>query len=172
MVANFIAGQVLTAGQLNDAAYPLFVYKPGNEGRTNTTTMTDDAHLFVTVNAYSTYLVEASIGTLANTTADGQLRWSYPSDALLDWGQHNLTPTATGIAGQGDWNYRRETGSSPFVLWWGGANSPFDALIKIGGLLRVGGTSGTFRLQWAQLVSDPGTSWVLQGSWLRLTKVV
>lgn len=164
----FIAGKALTAGQLNDT-YPLFAYKTADETVTNSTTLQADNHLFLPIAANTTYVLEASIGTLSPTAADGKLLWTYPSGCLLDWGQHNVTTTATSNHDQGDWNYRRNAGTQSTTLFWGGVGS--NVWVSIDGLLRVGNSSGTLQLWWAQLTANASATFVSQGSWLLLTKV-
>lgn len=161
----FAAGEKLTASKLNTELNPLFAYKNTNESVTNSTTLQDDNELFVSVAANTIYKVEASIGTLAPTAVDGKYNWGLPSGATFARGAHSLSSFATGISGNGDWGY-----TFSFDFTFGGAGG-LDSWIRIRGLLDTAASSGTFRFRWAQNVASASSAWVLQGSWLRLTKV-
>lgn len=148
----------------------LWVVKQADEAKTSVTTPADDSALTLTVPPNTNYRFAAELGTLASDSVDGQLRWVFPS-GRLDWGQINITTAATGGVPTStvDLNWRADASSPSTSLLWGGTNSPFYQPVRCRGVLAVGGTGGTFKLQWAQVLSSGLSSWILRGSEVRLT---
>ncbi|NJP42265.1 hypothetical protein [Actinacidiphila epipremni] len=161
------AGQRVTAGLLA-SMLPLSVVKTVDESRASTTAMATDGALKLTVEAGATYLMEGYVSysqnLAASSTSGIKLGWTAPAGSTLVWssdgtdGPTSLTGqdvTSNGLAG---------TRNLPSNLGTAMRAAPT-------GQLTVGGTGGTFGLQWAQIASNATATLVRAGSWLRLIRV-
>jgi hypothetical protein len=142
--------------------------KTADESITSSTTQQDDDTLFVSVVANSTYIVEMVLQVRSATGTTAGIAWQFvaPAGATLFGGAVGLTPGST-------------TNTTPRVdtIALGGPNghgsvgTSTNAAILADAVLIVGGTAGTFKLQWAQNVSNGTATTVKTGSYLRLRQV-
>jgi len=158
----FAAGDILHADDLN----PLFAYKTADESvnsGTTGTTLQDDDHLFLSVAANTRYLVECFFAWTSPVAADFKFTFTTPVGVAGMWTA--LNPTLASAV------------SAPYTgsLSWGSTGTfegfNLDMFARVNGILVVGGTAGTLRLQWAQNTANASNTTVRQYSWLRLIKV-
>lgn len=161
------AGQTVTAGLLA-SMLPLSVVKTTDESRSSNATMTTDNALTLAVAAGATYLLEAYVSysqnLAASSTSGIKLGWTAPSGSTLVWSSDG-TDGPTSLTGQDvTSNSLATTRSLPSNLGTSMRAAPTGSLV-------VGGTAGTFGLQWAQVSSSTTPLLVRAGSWIRLIRV-
>ena len=153
-----------------DSRYGLVLraYKTANESVTSSTTLQNDDHLVVTVEASAVYAVRGYIA--AGQTAyssDIKMAFSVPSGATFagvmigvesDTAATN-TPQGTLVG----------TSANDFPLSTGGGGNYRG--INITGILTTSATAGSFQYQWAQQTSSGTAVVVFAGSWLILEKL-
>lgn len=132
----------------------LFARKPTNETVANSNALQDDDDLGAPVAANSVYKVDAWIHWSSPTTPGIKFGWTAPAGSTLDWS--NYDPA--------DVNYTLAS----VMTRSGGV---VHRVLPLSGLLVVGGTAGTLRLQWAQNTANASSTVVYANSWLRLEKV-
>jgi hypothetical protein len=148
----------------------LTAYKPGNTGRSSTTTPSLDPDLQVSVAANAVYEVRCSIAyTSANANEGIQFDFQLPSGSM---GYTAVSQQGVAV-GFGTTVYMASTGNytagTPGSAVTNPSNSEYG--VQIMGTLVTGGTAGTFGLKWAQS-SPSGTSLnVLANSNLILTRI-
>lgn len=135
-------------------------------GITSSTTLADDGVLQLAVAANSVYVLQAMIVYTASAAGDIKLGWSGPSGATLTWTPCGLTTTTSASAGSV--RLPSKTISDTDIPGAVDVSTPVTALPT--GLLVVGATAGTFKLQWAQGTSDATATVVKAGSYLMLTR--
>lgn len=145
------------------------IVKPSNETLPlSTTTMQDDDHLFLPVEANATYLMDGDIIYSATATADLQVGWSGPSGAAMEW-----SSWAYSAAGSGSPAYegilKFESRNIGQTQAWGGTGAIIHAQPK--GCLSTSGTAGTLKFRWAQQTSEATGNIVYAKSWIRLQRV-
>lgn len=170
-IKDFIVGdpESVNATELN--RYLLqqqHVIKPSTESVTSSTTQQNDDHLFLSVTANTTYWVQAMIIYDGATGGDIKFRWTAPSGATMSWVDDGLDSAAA--TATDDVSRARQSISSEPVRAAVGAGSSVVAIPK--GVLVVGSTSGTFRLQWAQGASSSTATRVLASSILMMRRMV
>jgi hypothetical protein len=147
----------------------LFARKTASQSVTNSTTLQDDTHMQLSVTANSTYRLEGYlIFNGAASAANLKMGWSAPSGATLDWIGTGQNATATTTSGPVITN-SQTIASNTYQLGTIGTGTNMAALIK--GLLIVGGTGGTFKLQWAQATANATATTMVQNSHIELRRV-
>jgi hypothetical protein len=164
-VPTFTVGQVLTAALVNQWLASRAAVKGSNTSRSSTTTLADDPHLTLAVDANCIYVLELGLlydGATAGDLATGLTGPAGFSSSIILAG---LTPSA---AGNSDDVMSATTGAAANVGALG-AGTLAGALIK--GTVTTAGTAGNLTLQWAQ-VSSSGTATILHsGSWMTLDRI-
>jgi hypothetical protein len=158
------AGDVIRASDVTD----LFARKTATESVTSSTTLQDDDDLTVSVLANTVYTVQAMLRYDGATTGDMKYKFVVPSGASFLYA--NMIP-ATSITGSAGNTTNFAGFDDTQTLSVGAAGAGTTLAIAISGLLVVGGTAGTFKLQWAQQTSDATATRMFAGSFLRATKV-
>ena len=139
---------------------------------TSSTTLVDDTHLSVTVDASCIYEVTGLFVYSAHQDADIRIAWSGPSGVTYNWITHAQLQGTTGtIATGGVVLDRQSIGSAFFPLGGAAAENTTVMTGTLRGLLVVGGTGGTFKLQWAQYASNGTSSIMRAGSYIVLRRV-
>jgi hypothetical protein len=140
--------------------------KGSDESLISNTTLQDDNDLSVTVAANSVYELSYMIIYEAGTVGDIKFRWVGPASATLQFAANRLLVTAAGVNDD-------TVSSDPIntVVTAGGQGSGFTLAIEGKGLLRVAGTAGTFKLQWAQDTSSSGATIVKADSFMVLRRI-
>lgn len=152
MGKNFSTATSLSVGTTNFPLSYTTLTKTADQFVTNSTTLVNDNTLFATVDANSTYLVEANIKYNASTTGNIKIGWTGPSGATLEWTINGVDIAAAATSG----SINRLSGAIGTVLTAAGAGSNMWLLIR--GTLVVGATAGTLQLQFAQNALDAGVS--------------
>lgn len=155
---TFFAGQRLTAGLLREMQ-PTFVYKPADESRANTTTLTPDSHLVVPMKARVWYEVSGVIFYSAATGSD----LSLGPDPLFDSGLQVYYPPVSATATSGSVSYIREDA----VFFLGGIGTSSVVAVSYRGLVHSA-TDYQFTWRWAQVVAGATATTVHAGSYIRL----
>lgn len=132
--------------------------KTADETVNNSTTLQDDDHLAVSLEASSTYAVDAFLDIDASATAVGvtfKAGLSVPSGATVSWG----ILANSNSAGNGE--SLDEVGGAGGQRSHGGLR----------GYVITSDTAGDLQLQWAQEVAEASDLTLKSGSWLRVEKI-
>ncbi|MEV4059735.1 hypothetical protein [Nonomuraea dietziae] len=169
-IKDWIDGDRPPASDLN--RYPLqqvHVIKAADESVGTSTTMQDDDHLFAAVEAGTDYWLQAYLIYEGEIGADLKIGWSAPSGTTFNWMSDSLGSGTTDTACRGAVSRSLQLLTSqpgPGTL---GAGILAISLPR--GVVQVGGTSGTLRFRWAQLVNTVTPTIVKAGSMLRLRRL-
>ncbi|QNR51975.1 tailspike protein [Streptomyces phage phiRKBJ001] len=143
-VKTFSSGINVTAGLGSDR----YARKTANTSRSSTTSVSNDPHLFVSVEANATYSVICQLAWRPSGSGGFRFDFSGPSGAEMIF-------------------IDNDSGSSLAI----GDDLTFNVTVgaTIGGTLVTAGTSGTLNLRWAQRVSDAANTILNEHSsiWLR-----
>jgi len=126
------------------------VVKPTTTSRANTTVLEDDPDIKFTAAINKLYLVQLFLIMKSGAAGDLKYGWKLPSGATIkyipaDWGtQTNSIPATTNPKLQSGNNDERMQ-----TTWY---------------LITVGGTGGEIPMEWAQQVSDAGTTEIRAGT--------
>lgn len=162
-----LAGQTPTAADLNALNAITAVRKTADQAVASSTTLIDDAHLFLNVVSNATYYVLPYIIFAADTAGDMKVGWSAPAGAALDWnigGPDSVQNTPTGIPYNA---YNNLAGADTA----GGIGAASFLVIRPSGILVTSSTSGTFRFRWAQGTSSVNGTTVKAGSTITLLRL-
>lgn len=139
------------------------VVKPSDESVVSSTTFQDDNHLFAPVDANTDYWIWCILfytGAAEPVDGDLKIKWDAPSGSTLDWMSDGLGSATTNSVNILSRNHQT-LANTPSPGTTGG-----DTVSPIKGLLRVGGSAGTFKLTWAQLASTATPTSIYEGSTL------
>lgn len=169
--AHGASGNVMTSnGTVWTSAAPgatiLTAVKTADQTVVNSSTLQNDNHLTVTVEANTNYILEAVLLLQVQSVGSFQAQFSAPSGATL--GAQEIRNTSGGSVFSSG-NYISQLGSifeSGAVTYTAGTS-----YFRVEGTLFVSSTAGTFNLQWAQSVSNATGTILKKGSYLKLTKV-
>lgn len=162
----FATGDVPSAAQFNDWLVNIkHARKLVNETISSLTVVQDDNDLFVTVASNASYEVKCGLFIASQTTTDFKFGFATPAGASFDYMVAGVDVGSTAYVG--DTFYPWSSGSSSGLAGMGANTAPG----LIDGILVVGGTSGSFRVQWAQNVSGASGTTVLANSWMTLRRV-
>lgn len=160
-MGDFLALQELTADELN-AHLGLFARKATDETVNNSATLQNDDHLLVSVVAGDIYELTARLVISSGTTPDFKFGWTFPSGLTMSYDIfEGETSTAADI-------FRGPFVQTDVPVIPGiGSNQP----VRVSGLVVVGSTAGSLRLQWAQNTANASDTIVRANSYLILRKV-
>jgi hypothetical protein len=173
-------GNVTAAGNLTVSGVGNTVTKrrTSNATKTSTVTLATDTQITFTVDANAVYTLDGLL--LYSGPGDFQMGWTYPSGTAGTWqGLGNGTTVVSGTGGGGtqqdissSWGYgtRTETTDLADPRTYGGISTNGYG-VHVRATIRVGGTGGTFALQWAQGASNATATTLYTDSHLRLEKV-
>lgn len=174
-IKDWLAGENPSASDLNRYfMQQAHVIKSNDTTVTSSTTMADDPHLFIPVQAGTDYWMQMIIIYNASSAADIKIGFSAPSGSTLDWVSDSLSGSIAAGSGAVDVISRTAQGltNTPSP---GGAEQPagtrVDAVSVPKGLLRVGASSGTFRFRWAQGTAGSPGSIIRAGSVLMIRRL-
>ena len=162
----FNPGDVLAAADVNEQLVNTkYAIKPADTSRASTTTLANDPDLTVSVDANKTYYVQVTIiYTAVSGSGDLKFAWTVPAGTVFSGTVMNDATTVNMGAYQAGGTLISQTQS--FV--GGGASILASAF---SGVLAIGGSSGSFTLQWAQQTSNVTATVVKQGSHMFLRRV-
>jgi hypothetical protein len=165
---NFTVGGNLTVTGIGKT---LFARKSADTSRINTTTMSDDPHLTVTVAASATYLIYAYLAYQAGTTGDINVAFTQPTGAAGSWQGTGLGRGVTASVGTDGFTVRMNTNDIGTTQPRSYGGDTTNQAIQIMGIVRTS-SSGTFAVQWSQAAVDSGTATILRtDSWMQLVRV-
>lgn len=162
----FATNDVPTAAQFNDWLVNVnFARKSADTARTSTTTLTNDPHLSVAVQANAVYVVTCNLKYDGAAAGDLKVGWTVPSSASLDWTLVGLGAAAAAYTDDQVGGF--QTLSTPTI--GAIAAGTFAGLLMVG-LLVTSVTAGSLVLQWAQGTSSGTATTVFANSFLSLDK--
>lgn len=167
-----VAGNVSVGGNLTVTGIgsQLYAVKSSNTTVTSNTTLQNDPHLlFNSLPINTSWIVDGYFIYGADPAADVRLGFTGPTGATFDWNVTGIdsTQTSTSAPMIAD---NQAIGTSAFGLA-GITNNTKQMMGKLHGLLKMGGTSGTFQFAWAQNTTSATGSIFYANSWIRLTRV-
>lgn len=150
-IPTWVAGQVLTASDVNSWFVPVAAVKPGDTSRTSTTALAADPDLVVAVAASQSYRVWCYLNYEGAAVGTGDLKWSFTVPAGATMRYQSISVNTAGTL-------------SPLLIGptWNGAsvnsagtNSPGNPMsVTMHATLVVAGTAGNVTLTWAQNTSS------------------
>lgn len=167
------AGQRITAGLLT-SMLPIEVVKQAHTDRTNTTVLTLDPELQMTLAANATYFVEFFVLAGGSTTGDLKTNWQTPAGAS---GLKSVEGPATGSTA----NSNADNSTVRIGVHGFDTDIAYNALRNGTGLLfrvyehavvTTAGTAGVCGLRWSQNAVDAtNATRVAAGSFMRVKRV-
>lgn len=168
MPYTFQVGDDITADRLN---WDKLAWKTADTSRDTTTTRTADPHLTVSVAANARYLINGTLFYTATATADLSIAWSAPTGATGVW---TAFCTGTGATTTDPVGYQVRTDARTDLTQGhtcAGLGSPNPVAVLLGGHVETSSTAGTLALVWAQAASGAIATTLMEGSWVRFTRV-
>jgi hypothetical protein len=144
------------------------VTKAANESVTSSIVIQDDNHLFLTVSANVTYLLESFISYTGATAGDMVYGFSGPTGSVLTYCSDGLGNAAASATD----NVSRNLQSLGLFTTSAGCVTGSTCVTLPKGLLQVGSTSGILRLRWAQGTASATATTILAGSVLMLRRMI
>lgn len=151
------------------SAATVWAYKSASQSVTSSTTVVDDTHLQLSL-PVGTWALDGFLPYDGATTGDLSIRWTAPATITSDQGIMFQGPPNTASANNNTLMHvctPKDTSVSRGCI---GASSTSTCVLTVRGELVVT-EAGTFKLQWAQTVSDATATRVHKGAWLRATRV-
>lgn len=147
-----VAGELIRASDVTR----LEAVKTATESVTSSTTLQNDDELLLSVLANTTYFVFGLLFYDGATAGDFKFSWTGPSGYAFDFSAPILgTGTTSAVVDGGATNTLNMTAfTEADTVGAGAAGAGTTIAITITGVLIVGGTAGTFQLQWAQFGSS------------------
>lgn len=175
------AGQKVT-GDLLTSAQSMVVRKASDTSRASTITNTPDPELQFSVEANAVYVWHGWIKYDAATgSGDIKLDWGIPTGSLGEWVGTGIGTTVIGstsaaalqidtVNSQG-YMIRAESNDVSQERTYGGLGTGTQVAVLIHGTLRVGGTAGTFSLDWSQGTSNATASTIYTDSYIWMQRI-
>jgi hypothetical protein len=146
-----------------------FIYKTADETVNNSTTLQDDNHLTMSVNANAIYVFELFIiYNSVSTAADFKYTLICPAGATLNWTGYSLDTAAANRTSPLDTKLLTGSGTTSISPTFG---TSANAVLMPRGIIRTAGTSGSLTLQWAQNTLTAENTQVLADSYLMMRRV-
>lgn len=148
------------------------ITKSADESVTNSTTLQDDDDFQFAVDANGLYEIEVII--ISEHTSNGSPKAQFKVPSLKTSVTEELINGVPSTSGGGSSPiFIPVTTSNTTAYQIGSGNCPQETpdQIYLKGMLRIGGTGGTCKLRWAQLVGDATATKFLAGSYLKYTKL-
>lgn len=177
-----VGGQRLTAALLR-SMLPIVARKTADTSRPATTVTSADPHLQFTVEANAVYVMDGWIKFDGPAAADLNIDWTAPAGTLGEWaaygGGHspmisfsNTSVIQSDTQSARGYAIRTETNDITSARSYGTLGTGLTALtMPVFGTIRVASTPGIYSMDWAQLVSDAGSTTIYTDSWLRLQRI-
>jgi hypothetical protein len=161
------AGMTLTPARLNALYSVSLAVKTSTTARTSTTTLADDPDLQLPVLANAIYEYHGQCRYDGDAAADIKVAHVGPSGATMSY--HNVAQTVTAAAQTDIQTQAAMNITTAYSFGCRGAGSLF--VLDFHGILVIGGTAGTFKLQFAQNTSSGTATNLFANSFMRLTRV-
>ncbi|WP_157251132.1 hypothetical protein [Nonomuraea typhae] len=141
--------------------------KTSTESVTSSTTLQDDNDLFMTLSASTNYWLDGILITDGAVGGDFKLQFVLPS-GWIRWIANGPVSGATATVTDTDRNWKVTATSTVMGTIASGTSS----IVHVAGILRIGTSGGTFKLQWAQGTSSGTATRVFANSFLRCTRML
>lgn len=144
----------------------VYVYKTADESVTSSATIQDDDHISFSLNAYETWELNGELqADNVSNNVDIKIAWQFPAGATARFYVTGIQD-AGGNAIQGNGLI---TGSNtPKTIQ---INSGVSSLISVRGIIKMGSTSGTLKLRWAQGTANLSTTTLRAYSYAKIIRV-
>lgn len=166
-----VSNDATISGDLTVTGIGGMLFKSKATGTTinNDGTNSSDPDLTFTVLPNSVYTIECCLFVSGGSAADFQAAWSVPAGASGTWSLYgpSLSIAASSTTGE----IRFNAGSLTTTRVAGVSDTATPVLMPASGLLRTGGSGGTFVLQWAQNVATAVNTTLEADSWVKLIRV-
>lgn len=146
------------------------IYKTGDTSKTDATAASDP-HLVAPVEASQTYLVDALLLFMGNTTADFKYQFAAPTGAAGLFSSIGMPSTNTTATFPIALNALSSLVALASPVAVGGISTSVASPVFIQGSLVTGTTAGLLELQWAQNAANATATVLKAGSFLRLSRV-
>ncbi len=168
-----VAGGVKWTAAPGAGATILSAYKTADETVNASSTFQDDDHLSFTVDASTNYIVElVLIGSQISTSPDFKAQFILPSHDGTTTYLNTLCSTGSIATFQ---TFNDDVTGTTVFFTSGLTNCMGDNtgnnMLRTNGVVTIGGTGGTFKLQWAQNTLTASDTILRVGSYLKLTKI-
>lgn len=138
----------------------LFARKTALENITSNTTLQDDDHLFLAVEANAFYHITLVVFFACQTTVDIKTDFSMPAGSTFDFVINTTTIGAAANIDDGCW-----VGAAGTPGNWGGLGA-ITGPAHLEGILATSTTAGNFKFRWAQTVNSASGVTVLANSFM------
>lgn len=164
----FGVNEYLSSGDVNAYfAQQQVARKTATESVTSSTSVQDDDHLTMTLNANTNYWIDGHLITDGALAGDFRMQFVVPSGTIR-WLANGPVSGATGTVTDVDRNYK--VGSATTVM--GTIAAGTNNVVLIFGIARIGASGGTFKIQWAQGTSNATATRVMANSFLRAVRMI
>lgn len=161
---TFYSGQRLTAALMR-SMQPISVVKAADESVVSSTTLQDDNHLFLPLEANASYTVEGGLYYDGVFNAGNlKLTWALPAGATIYW-----SPNAPATGGTAAFASQATTSGNLTVGTYGTGGTKTTA--SISATVMTAGTAGNMTLRWAQDASNATATTIYAKSWLRAIRI-
>ncbi|MGW2920408.1 beta strand repeat-containing protein [Streptomyces angustmyceticus] len=146
--------------------------KTADETRTSTTTVSDDLHLYATLDANSVYRFRGTLLFDGPEAADGTMTFTVPTGATGGWAPEAGTLSTTTPDGSAQLKVAaRQFGSNSDIGIMASSATLAGIMVLPTGIVATGSTPGTLRLRWAQQTSTASATTLKAGSSLEVVKL-
>lgn len=154
-VVTILQAQILAQLEGESSGLPLAAVKTADETVNNSTTLQNDDHLVVVLEANSYYAFTGGFDLDASGgTVSGKVAFTVPSGATVVWQSDGEGISVTG-SGTGE------------QIGTGG----FRRMMPVTGIVYTAATAGNLQAQWAQDSAEAADLVMKKGSWLRAEKL-
>lgn len=160
-----LAGDVLTAHGYN-LGKPVYAWKTASESVTSSIVDQLDDQLFLPVDPYSVYLVQACFSVSGTAAVDLRLGYSVPTGA--QGRRHNVGPAAAVTSTSG--NMRISVHGWPTAVTYGLDPTPVSIIEE--GVLYTEAAGGVLQAQWAQNAPSANAVVMHADSFLMMRRVI
>lgn len=166
------AAEAYTDTQIADlTALTQLVMKPVDEPRQSTTTVSDDGHLFASLEAGSSYRFTTMLLLEGPEAADAKISFTAPDGATGGWSPVAGTLGTTTPDGAAQLKMAARQFGSPVDVGVMASSATLAGLMVLAqGIITTGPTPGLLRLQWAQSSSNATPVLLKAGSTLEVVK--
>lgn len=164
-IPTWVAGQVLTAADVDAWFVPKAVIKPADTGRVSTTTMTNDPDLLLALASSASYQITGVIFYDGPTAGASDFKWTFTIPSGTS-GQYSAAHQnlSGGFAGAFQSNWTDTVAANT-----NGVGTIMSVAIQ--GIIQTGGTAGNLQLQWAQNTSNGTNTHVKAQSYLVAVRI-
>lgn len=156
MTLSVLAGQIVLADDHNNLV-PAVARKTADETVNNSATFQNDDHMALSVVANAQYELYGEWRYNSGATPDIKFQWTFPTGLTMRWNIYGP------VAGWTSFALTQADGAA--------LDGATDIAVQVGGIVLVGSTAGTLRVQWAQNTANASDTKVLTGSYIRLKRI-